>query len=681
MDQRYRHLGLTTTWMRLQAPSGVEDENAEFRRRLHQLESGAAALNLDAVAIHLAAEIAAMEPELDDERRLALILLITASMTALQEGSTRLPVIGQAARAPIRRILDVLCGDAFGVSGPEKMAAAIEAMLDSGDASHVIGRHPDDYRPLIYLPPCIYHQRVRLAESRLAELLSARLSAAHPVDSGRLDAALADVATRPGGSAGQQILLSDEQRRAVAMAAGHRMALISGGPGTGKTSIIVAILRVLVRIGINPDQIALAAPTGKAAFRMGESISKGLSRIENPAEADKLLIATRPNPATIHRLLGYSPSRRRFNYHRNNPLDAAVVIVDEGSMLDLSLMERLAGALKPEASLIILGDADQLPSVAAGAVFRDLVFAATQAAERPGGPSVCTRLTHSYRMDTADPTGRAVFALASAINEAHGAVAADGAAIRALLVKVNRPEELRFEGVELLPSAASLEGFMDRWFVARAELPVIDKLVGEVFAESEHGFEEATSAALERVFSHFAASRILCFTRVLSTGCERINAGLHRRRAEAAENSASREFLPGEPVIVVRNDYERMLFNGDQGVILRIRRPGARAAPMAVFQRDGKFEAFHLAALRESLELCYATTIHKAQGSEFDAVAIVMPERDLPILTREALYTGATRARKSVVIVGNEDLLRTGIERGIERFSGLGEQLANALGA
>ncbi len=130
---------------------------------------------------------------------------------------------------------------------------------------------------------------------------------------------------------------------------------------------------------------------------------------------------------------------------------------------------------------------------------------------------------------------------------------------------------------------------------------------------------------------------------------------------------------------MVRNDYERMLFNGDQGVIVRIRRPGGRAAPMAVFRREDRFVAFHLAALRESIELCYATTIHKAQGSEFDAVAVVLPERDLPLLTREALYTAVTRSRRSAVIAGSEELLRIGISRGIQRFSGLAEELSALL--
>ncbi len=676
MDERYQHLGLGTAWLQFQASRGVANDGAEFRRRLLQIESGASALNLDAAAVHLAAEIAALEPDLDQQQRLALILLITASLAALQEGSTRLPATGADAHAPMARIVGALCGDAFGPAGPQAMLDAIETMLESGEAACVIGRQPDDYRPLLYLRPFIYHQRVRTAEAALAALLARRLAQV-PIENQReaIDAAIGDIVSRPGEVAGNKLLLSAEQREGVAKAAAYKLALISGGPGTGKTSIILAILRVLVRTGVKPEQIALAAPTGKAAYRMGESIADGLERIEDPAPDDRMLKESRPAPATVHRLLGYSPSRRRFTYHRGNPLEAAVVIVDEGSMLDLSLMERLVGAIKPDARLIVLGDADQLPSVAAGAVFRDLVSAAAQAGARPAKyPAIATRLTHSYRMDTNDPAGRAVFSLAQAINTAALTDGAGGGARR------ERPDELRFEGVEFLSSARPVETFLDRWYGARIDPAGIDKLSAQVFEESEHGFDEAARIAIERIFNHLAASRILCFTRVLSTGSQRINAGLHRRWADGAGLAPEREFLPGEPVIVTRNDYERMLFNGDQGVILRIRRPGGRASAMAVFRRDGKFQAFHLPALREALELCYATTIHKAQGSEFDAVAIMMPEQDIPILTREALYTGVTRSRRSVVIVGQEELLRVGIARAIERFSGLGEELVRQLG-
>jgi exodeoxyribonuclease V alpha subunit len=678
MNRRYRNLGIATVWNR-NLGAGDEDGASEFRRRLRQVEAGAAELNLDAGVVHVAAEIAAMEPELNDEHRLALILLVTASLAALQEGSTRLPVAGEPARTPMRRMLSTLCGDGFGADGPDAMAGAIARLLDSEMAPHVIGRSPDDYRPLIYLPPFIYHHRVRVAELRLAQQLADRVAQTPPDDSDRLEAALADTIARPGRLRDLKLVLSAEQREAVANAAGHRLALISGGPGTGKTSIILAIVRVLVRMGVEPKRVALAAPTGKAAFRMDESISEGLERIENPADADRLLKESRPAPRTIHRLLGFSPSRGRFTYHRNNPLDAAAVIVDEGSMLDLSLMERLVGALQPEARLIVLGDADQLPSVAAGAVFRDVAAAATEAAARQDRyRGVCTRLTHSYRMDTDDPSGRAVFSLARAINSADQHVAERDNGAKSGFGWRDRPEELGFAGAEFLAGPGLMEEFLDRWYDARVRAAEVEKLYAHPIDQIGDAFDDDAQSRLERIFNHMAASRILCFTRVLSSGSERVNASLHRLRAESTGAAPERDFLPGEPVLVVRNDYERMLFNGDQGVIVRILRPGGRPAPMAVFRRLGKFVAFHLAALRASLELCYATTIHKAQGSEFDAVAVVLPERDLPILTREALYTAVTRSRRSVVMVGQEELLATGIARGIERFSGLAEELARS---
>jgi exodeoxyribonuclease V alpha subunit len=678
MNERYLNLGIATVSLRRQVAAGNADGAVEFRRRLRQIENGAAQLNLDPGAVHIAAEIAAIEPRLNDEQRLALIVLTTASLAALQEGSTRLPVVGEEARAPISRILAALCGDAFD-GGADAMANAIARLLDSDLAPHIIGRAPDDYRPLIFLRPFIYHHRVRAAELRLAQLLAARLAQA-PQGHDRVEAALADTMKQPGGTRAARPVLSAEQRDAVASAASHRVALISGGPGTGKTSIILAILRVLVRMGIEPKRIARAAPTGKAAFRMGESVNEGLARIEPLAGPDLLLKSAVPDPCTIHRLLGFSPSRGRFTYHRNNPLDADAVIVDEGSMLDLTLMERLAGALQSDARLIVLGDADQLPSVAAGAVFRDLVGAATAMAARNNRyRGVCTRLTHSYRMNADDRAGRTVFSFAGAINSADLSVVERTGAEPDQVRRRTRPEELDFAGVEFLSGAGFIETFLDRWYAARIGTKEIDKLSERTFAEDENGFDDSSQADLRRIFNHMAASRILCFSRVLSTGSERINASLHRRRAQAAGAAPEREFLPGEPVIVVRNDYERMLFNGDQGVIVRIRRPAGRAALMAVFRREAKFVAFHLAALRESLELCYATTIHKAQGSEFDAVAVLLPERDLPILTREALYTAVTRSRHGVAIVGEEGLIRTATSRGIERFSGLGEELTRLL--
>jgi exodeoxyribonuclease V alpha subunit len=636
---------------------------------MRQLETGATQLNLERAAVHVAAEIAAFEQGLSPRSRLVLILLIVASMVALEQGSTRLPVTGMESREAMRRILAPLCGDAFGPDGVEAMAAGIENLLISGAAGNVIAIEPNEYKPLVYIPPFIYHQRIRTAEVRLAEHIRPRLEGSPAAASERaISDALSDVLARPSLHDGSVIVLSEEQRAAIVSAARRPLAIISGGPGTGKTAIVLAVLRVLVRIGIKPADIAIAAPTGKAAFRMRDSIEHGLALVKTPAAADRVLADAQVEPATVHRLLGYSQNRATFAHHRNNPLPAAVVIVDESSMLDLVLMERLAGAMRPDAQLIMLGDADQLPSVAAGAVFRDLV-AAAESGSHPQSTDICTRLTHSYRLNASGDPSRPILKLADRINQ--GSMEdGDG---RPLYEERSRPEEIRFTGVEFIAAAEpGILPFLDRWFDARIRDPEIDGLRRAVYPEAENGFEASARGQLRRIFAHMTASRILCATRVLSTGTERINAMMHRRAIAEAEGSLGRfGFLPGEPVIVLRNDYERMLFNGDQGVIVNVQRSGTWPAPAAVFERGGAFVAFHLAALRESLKLSYATTIHKAQGSEFDAVAIVIAEKDLPILTRQLMYTAVTRAIKSVTLVGAREILQAAIARKESRYSGL----------
>jgi exodeoxyribonuclease V alpha subunit len=190
------------------------------------------------------------------------------------------------------------------------------------------------------------------------------------------------------------------------------------------------------------------------------------------------------------------------------------------------------------------------------------------------------------------------------------------------------------------------------------------------------GFDEQTTAERVGVYRHVARARMLCATRVLAGGADRINEAMHRRATTSADRPADRSrFVIGEPVMVVRNDYDRDLFNGDQGFIVRVARPEGGESPMAVFLNGDRVEPFHLAALGDGLELCYATTIHKAQGSEFDNVAVILPDRDLPLLTRELLYTAVSRARQSVVLVGDIALLRIAAARKTTRYSGLAEML------
>ena len=209
--------------------------------------------------------------------------------------------------------------------------------------------------------------------------------------------------------------MSDEQCRVVTASARAGLTVVSGGPGTGKTSIVVAIMRLMVRLGIDPSQIVLTAPTGKAAYRMGECVNESLSRIEQRDAVDQALLDAHIEPATIHRILGYSPDSGRFRHHRNNPLSAKVIIVDEGSMLDVTLMERLTNAIQAGARLILLGDANQLPSVAAGSVLRALV----PSAEDRIGPlaAASMRLEVNHRMNSDDAAGRSILLAARAIND------------------------------------------------------------------------------------------------------------------------------------------------------------------------------------------------------------------------------------------------------------------------
>jgi exodeoxyribonuclease V alpha subunit len=169
-------------------------------------------------------------------------------------------------------------------------------------------------------------------------------------------------------------------------------------------------------------------------------------------------------------------------------------------------------------------------------------------------------------------------------------------------------------------------------------------------------------------------------TRVFETGSEIINAHLHARAAENAAVAARlAPFVVGEPLLVLRNDYERGLFNGDQGLRLWVRRGDARQIPMAVFPRGRNFVAFRFEAIREFVELAYAMTVHKAQGSEFDSTAIVLPEKPIAILTRELIYTAVSRSKSSVVVIGAESTLKAAIDTPVERFSGLAERIRESL--
>jgi len=653
------------------------------------LRAAVAEYDLPSETVSLAWEIARLARGLSPEQGEALLVLALATLIAARQGSTRVPLAdapGEDGQAPYLESLAQRLG-----LEPETRAA-LDALLaqsrlpGGGPAPGVLGVS-GDYAPLILDGTFLYQQRMLFYEDRLSGNLGGRLRRKPlAIPAAKIETALADLLARPPEQAGAAVELSEEQQSAIRAALTSALTVISGGPGTGKTSIVLSILRALIRLGVPVESIALAAPTGKAAKRLEESIRKSLSSVGRRDASDDAILAGCPKPRTLHRLLGFFPSSGRFRHHENNRLSERVVIVDECSMIDLFLMDQLVRSVADDARLVLLGDADQLPSVEAGAVFRDLLPPESSTRADPRRRAV-VRLTKNYRMDPSDPAGRAILTAAKLVNSGDGeALFTAGAEKEPLVTERLSAEDLAFHKIEILDGvekAAFREAFFDRWYAERVcGMSDFDRLIHREYRQGATGFSEGDRAALARLQAHFDSHRLLCVTRsdARPTGAEAVNAVLHARalagRPAGGSVPGRPAFLPGEPVMMLRNDYERELFNGDQGLVLRVAEPGAPSHRfMAVFPRDDNFAAFHLDALRSDLELSYAITVHKAQGSEYDCVGLVLPESGLPLLTRELLYTALTRSRRSVVILGEKSLLRAAAESRIHRSSGIGEKL------
>jgi exodeoxyribonuclease V alpha subunit len=391
-----------------------------------------------------------------------------------------------------------------------------------------------------------------------------------------------------------------------------------------------------------------------------------------------------PAARTLHRLLGQGRARaagldgEALTHGPRFPLPYDAVIVDEASMIDLFLMRSLVAALAPGARLVLLGDADQLPSIRAGSVFADLCQAL---------PDRCViRLTRSHRMSPADPAGAEILRVATAANQ--GEIPPGALAARA------SPGDLAGTAVERLPSS-QLGPFVEHWYRALRER------VGATGASDLHVYEcssggrlEAGDRAVERLLAAHSAERVLCVTRRGFAGrsADELNAAFHAMAATAgrargeigdlpfsrgATATAGSGFLPGEPVMVLRNDYRRGLFNGDQGLVLRVRGADRSERLGVAFRQADGVRVFPLAELATGtdLGLAYAVTVHKAQGSELERAALILPNEDLPLLSRELVYTALSRARRHVVIVGDPDVLALAVGRRLPRRSGLPARL------
>jgi len=639
--------------------SAVDDASAwppEWARDL--IPAGA---DIDEASRYLALE-AGRWPELPRDNRRAFTLVVLASLDSRGGGATRLDLSTLGARLARLGVSDDDRGAALHLA---ERRLALPALAD------FVGR-PGDYRPFIIDGGFLYHERDLRLEQRLADGLTARLSAPEgPPATGAVAwgaGELRSPRTIAGGFGNPprvpiSIAGKWTKQQAAAIDAANRRSLtvVTGGPGTGKTALIGGIVRAWMAAGIASERIAIAAPTGKAANRIAELLA---------SDSDA------PQPGTLHRLLGLSGGAVRlrggeFRHHENRPLPHRAVIVDEASMVGLALMDQLSRALAPDARLVLIGDGDQLPAVDVGSVFRDLVAAV---------PASTFRLTESHRMDPADPAGAAVLDAAQAI--AAGNLGARGTPA------IRHPDDLAFSGFACLESEAAtpqgarraLSAFIDRWYTTWIR-PGADA-ARQSFALSPGRDDEIDPAAATAVMAALERqqrSRLLTVTRAGFAGADRINVDLAQRAATDAglPAPAGGEILPGTPVMITRNDYDRGLYNGDQGVVLSVvHGPGDRPAPAAVFPRGGTLVPFPLAALHGALAVAYASTVHKAQGSELDHAALILPDADMPLLSRELVYTAVTRVRRSITVVGRRALLDQAVARPLERSSGLGERLA-----
>ncbi len=573
----------------------------EHDRRLVGSASGSmAAANaagvLEPADVHVASRVAELVAEPEESVRLAVALAVRA----VRRGSVCVDLADAAELAE-------------DVGWPEldqwREAVAVSPLV-AASVLHVEG-------PLVYL------DRYWREEGQVRDDLVARSAQPPP-----------DVRTDDLAAAGERIFPPgyDEQRVAAEAAATRWTTVLTGGPGTGKTTAVAGLLAMLAdqAVGGPAPRVALTAPTGKAAARLQEAVARAAADL--PVQDRDRLHGL--SASTLHRLLGSRPdSRTRFRHHRDNRLPHDVVVVDETSMVSLTMMARLVEAVRPDARLVLVGDADQLASVEAGAVLADLVAGLGR---REPGSVVALRTSHRF--------GAGIGALATAVRDGDADLALD-----------------------LLRAGGEVELVEDDAAGADA---VRERTVAAALAVHEAAAAGDATGALAAMEGH----RLLCAHREGPAGAAYWNRLVERWLGEALGRPVGQawgaEWYVGRPLLVTANDYGLGLFNGDTGVVVR-HGDGLRAM-IAGAARPLSFATSRLA----DVETLHAMTVHKSQGSQADEVTVLLPPDDSRLLSRELFYTAITRAQSRVRIVGSQDAVRAAVTRRARRASGLRERLA-----
>ncbi|OJZ69813.1 exodeoxyribonuclease V subunit alpha [Mycobacterium paraffinicum] len=545
----------------------------------------------EAADVHVAQRLTALADEPDERVALAVALLVRA----LRSGSVCMDLRAVAAQVGVA---DLPWPE------PADWLAAVRA-------SPLLGSPP----VLRMFGELVYLDRYWLEEQQVcADLLALSAPGA------RGDAPDLDRLFPPG---------YEEQRAAAEIAVAQAVTVLTGGPGTGKTTTVARLLALLAgqaeSAGLPRPRMALAAPTGKAAARLAEAVAAEVHRLD---AADRARLADLP-ATTLHRLLGSRPDTSvRFKHNRGNRLPHDVIVVDETSMVSLTMMARLLEAVRPDTRLILVGDPDQLASVEAGAVLADLVDGLTA---RPDVRVAALRTPHRF--------GESIGALAEAIR------VGDGDRAMGLL-------RTGGEHIEWLDS----DGPTDRLHAV---------LVPHALRVREAAILGAAGAALASLDEH----RLLCAHRHGPYGVSHWNRQVERWLAEETGQQPASAWYAGRPLLVTANDYGLKVYNGDTGVV--VAGDGGLRAVIAGATGTLSFATSRLT----DIETMHAMTIHKSQGSQADEVTVLMPPEDSRLLTRELFYTAVTRAKAKVRVAGTEASVRAAIERRAVRATGLAQRL------
>ena len=578
------------------------EPTSEHDRRLARTATGLLAAHnqagvLDAADVHVAARVGELGREPDERVRLAVALAVRA----VRLGSVCVD---------LRRVHEVAPDLDFPEPGDWLAAVAGSPLVAEG----VLRLEGD----LLYLDR--YH---RLEEQVCADLLARHRQPPPAIDEAALDAALGRVRGHH---------FSAEQEAAAVRAARQWTTVLTGGPGTGKTTAVARLLVLLADQAAARGErlsVALAAPTGKAATRLQEAVLAELADL--PAEDRERL--GRPDAMTLHRLLGWRPDNRtRFVHDRGNRLKYDVVVVDETSMVELTMMGRLLEAVRPAARVVLVGDPQQLTSVGAGAVLADLVAGFEGHVDSP-----VVQLTENFR-STEDIKDLAAALRGGDADEVLAALRTDSAEVA--FVETDEPAAVL--RADALGSALT---------VRRA---------------AEAGDHRAAVRVLEE-------HRLLCAHREGPYGVRHWNRQVEQWLAEETGLPIHSEWYVGRPVLVTSNDYTLDIYNGETGAV--VLRPDGR---LRVWISGSEGVRDFAPGRLDAIETMHAMTIHKSQGSQATRVTVLLPDADSRLLTRELFYTAVTRAREHVRVVGSEEAVRAAVGTRAQRATGLRDRLARA---